>query len=39
MPVSLTHVWPITPSEKLIAMRSAQNYAEVVMVPESKGEG
>ncbi|PWJ93107.1 hypothetical protein C8D77_102886 [Mesorhizobium loti] len=37
MSASLT--WPITPSEKSVAMRSAQNYAEAVMVPESKGEG
>lgn len=37
MPVSLS--WPTTPSEKSIAERLGQTYAEAVMVPESKGEG
>lgn len=37
MPVSVS--WPTTSSEKSIAKRLVEIYAEVVMVPEPKGEG
>lgn len=37
MSVSLT--WAITPTEKSVAKRLVEIYAEAMMVPESKGEG